>query len=236
MPIFSHVIYNRLMEQIAVWDTTRIEKVLAEKFNNLINANKEKWISQVNYAKENYDVTVIFQAIVSYDDAGINISIERNDFPLELYYSDKRDVKLRVLTYKGEIAFVDYNFSGLMIGIAKKEEKAFNYIKERNPDVILMIEYHSDFEPLGLADFFSTIVCADDTDEHKPKAAPLVAYLAKAHINPENALYIGDSIYDIQCADNAGVDSGLVLWSNNVSNPIRADYYFKTPHDISKIL
>ena len=50
-------------------------------------------------------------------------------------------------------------------------------------------EYHSDFEPLGLADFFSTIVCADDTDEHKPKAAPLVAYLAKAHINPENALY-----------------------------------------------
>ena len=33
-------------------------------------------------------------------------------------------------------------------------------------------EYHSDFEPLGLADFFSTIVCADDTYEHKPNAAP----------------------------------------------------------------
>lgn len=137
-PIFSQVIYNRLMEQIAVWDTTRIEKVLAEKFNNLINANKEKWISQVNYAKENYDVTVIFQAIVSYDDAGINISIERNDFPLDLYYSDKRDVKLRVLTYKGEIAFVDYNFSGLMIGIAKKEEKAFRYIIKQRPDLIFM--------------------------------------------------------------------------------------------------
>ncbi len=96
-------------------------------------------------------------------------------------------------------------------------------------------EYYSDFEPLGLADYFSTIVCADDTDEHKPQAAPLVAYLAKAHVSPENALYIGDSIYDIQCANNAGVDSGLVLWSNNVSNPIRADYYFKTPNDISKI-
>ena len=97
-------------------------------------------------------------------------------------------------------------------------------------------EYYSEFEPLGLADYFSTIVCADDTDEHKPQAAPLVAYLAKAHVSPENALYIGDSIYDIQCANNAGVDSGLVLWSNNVSNPIRADYYFKTPNDISKIL
>ena len=140
--IFSQVIYNRLMEQIAVWDTTRIEEVLAEKFNNLINANREKWISQVNYAKENYDVTVIFQAIVSYDDTGINISIERNDFPLDLYYiiSDKRDVKLklRVLTYKGEIAFVDDNFSGLMIGIAKKEEKAFRYIIKQRPDLIFM--------------------------------------------------------------------------------------------------
>lgn len=140
MPIFSQVIYNRLMEQIAVWDTTRIEEVLAEKFNDLINANKEKWISQVNYAKENYDVTVVFQAIVSYDDAGINISIERNDFPLDLYYiiSNKRDVKLRVLTYKGEIAFVDDNFSGLMIGIAKKEEKAFRYIIKQRPDLIFM--------------------------------------------------------------------------------------------------
>lgn len=46
-------------------------------------------------------------------------------------------------------------------------------------------EYYSDFEPLGLADYFSTIVCADDTDEHKPQAAPLVAYLAKAHVSPE---------------------------------------------------
>ena len=44
-------------------------------------------------------------------------------------------------------------------------------------------------------------------------------------ICPENALYIGDSIYDIQCANNAGVDSGLVLWSNNVSNPIRCLLY-----------
>ena len=30
--------------------------------------------------------------------------------------------------------------------------------------------------------------------------------------------------------------NAAVLWSNNVSNPIRADYYFKTPNDISKIL
>ena len=141
-PIFSQVVYNRLMEQIAVWDTVRIEKVLNEKFNNLINANKEKWISQVNYAKENYDVTVVFQAVISYDDAKIDISIERNDFPLDLYYSDKkRTVKLRVLTYNGKIAFVEDNFSALMIGMAKKEEKAFSYIIKQRPDLIFMCNY-----------------------------------------------------------------------------------------------
>lgn len=141
-PIFSQVVYNRLMEQIAAWDTARIEKVLAEKFNNLINANKEKWISQVNYAKENYDVAVVFQAIISYNDAEIDISIERNDFPMDLYYiSDKSDVKLRVLTYKGKIAFVEDNFSALVIGVAKKEEKAFRYIIKQRPDLIFMCNY-----------------------------------------------------------------------------------------------
>lgn len=87
------------MEQIAVWDTTRIEEVLAEKFNNLINANKEKWISQVNYAKENYDVTVVFQVEVSCKDSLVELSLVHSDFPLDLYYSDKKqNVKLRVAT------------------------------------------------------------------------------------------------------------------------------------------
>ena len=138
-PIFSQVIYNRLMEQIAVWDTVRIEKVLAEKFNNLINANKEKWISQVNYAKENYDVTVVFQVEVLCKDSLVELSLVHNDFPLDLCYSDKKQtVKLRVATYNGEIVFIDDGFSALMIGMAKKEEKAFNYIKKQNPDVILI--------------------------------------------------------------------------------------------------
>ncbi len=47
------------------------------------------------------------------------------------------------------------------------------------------IEYYSDSEPLGLAECFTTVVCADDTIEHNPKAAPLLAYLVKAHATPE---------------------------------------------------
>ena len=95
------------------------------------------------------------------------------------------------------------------------------------------MEYCADFKPLGLAKYFTTVVCADDTVEHKPNAAPLLAYLAKANASPQNTIYIGDSIYDIQCATNAGIDFGLALWGNNISNPIQANYYFKTPNDIT---
>lgn len=94
------------------------------------------------------------------------------------------------------------------------------------------IEYQTDFEPLGLAKYFTSIICADDTDEHKPNAAPLLTYSAKTNTNIQDSLYIGDSIYDAQCAANAGMDFGLALWGNNLSDPIQAAYYFKTPNDL----
>ena len=99
-----------------------------------------------------------------------------------------------------------------------------------------IIDYHTDFAPLGLKKYFAKVVCADDTVKHKPNAAPLLAYLAKAKISPQDAIYIGDSIYDAQCAANAGVDFGLALWGNTNPNHIQANYYFKTPNDITKIL
>ena len=98
------------------------------------------------------------------------------------------------------------------------------------------IEYQLDFEPLGLAKYFTTVICADDTHEHKPNAAPLLAYLAKANVNIQDSIYIGDSIYDIQCATNAGMDFGLALWANNISSPTQLTHCFKTPSDIVSFL
>ena len=54
--------------------------------------------------------------------------------------------------------------------------------------------------------------------------------------SPLALAYIGDSIYDIQCATSAGVDSGLVLWSGTSPDSIKANYYFKTPDDICRML
>ena len=50
---------------------------------------------------------------------------------------------------------------------------------------------------LGLADYFSITVTATDTSEHKPDPAPMLFYLEKAGMLPEQAVYIGDSSYAV---------------------------------------
>ena len=59
---------------------------------------------------------------------------------------------------------------------------------------------------------FELIVNADDTKEHKPSPEPLLKYLEKAGITPEEAMYIGDSQHDMLCAKKAGVDFVLAGW------------------------
>ena len=85
---------------------------------------------------------------------------------------------------------------------------------------------------LGLADYFSITVTATDTSEHKPDPAPMLFYLEKAGILPEQAVYIGDSIYDMKCAEGAGVPRTLALWGCKNPEEITADYRLSRPIDI----
>lgn len=73
-------------------------------------------------------------------------------------------------------------------------------------------EYRETFLLFGLDGYFQTVVCADDTTEHKPTAAPLLKYMEKAGCKPEEVLYIGDSSYDRQCAQNAQAAFVLAGW------------------------
>ena len=93
-------------------------------------------------------------------------------------------------------------------------------------------EYQSDFVPLGIDKYFTNIICADDTLEHKPNPEPLLAYIERAKIDKTNAIYIGDSIYDVQCAKAANITCGLAIWGNNFNNKFQADYCFRTPNEI----
>ena len=92
-------------------------------------------------------------------------------------------------------------------------------------------EYRDQFMRLGLGDFFDVQVFADDTEHGKPSPEPMLKYIERSGAKPEEILYIGDTAFDIECGQNAGVMSGVALWGCFDPN-IKADYYFKKPNDV----
>lgn len=89
----------------------------------------------------------------------------------------------------------------------------------------------------GLADIFDAIVTSDDTTKHKPDPEPVLITLEKLGAKPEEALMIGDSMFDIKCAHNAGVKAVLVGWAEAVSEedmngPDRPDFYIETAEEL----
>ena len=96
-------------------------------------------------------------------------------------------------------------------------------------------EFKQDFEPFDISSYFATIICADDTVEHKPEPDPLFKYMEVSDASYNEMLYIGDSAYDGECSKSAKVDFALAGWGSR-SREIQADYYLKKPDDLLSIL
>lgn len=96
-------------------------------------------------------------------------------------------------------------------------------------------ELIDDFNPFGLHEYFDYIVCADDTNKHKPNPEPILKCLELGRISPAEAVYIGDTSYDMQCAQSAGVDFALALWGTKDSN-LNAKIKLNHPKEILDIV
>lgn len=64
----------------------------------------------------------------------------------------------------------------------------------------------------GLDKYMEIIVAFEDTVAHKPNPEPVQKALAALGAEPKEALYVGDSPYDIRCGKNAGVYTAAVTW------------------------
>lgn len=60
--------------------------------------------------------------------------------------------------------------------------------------------------------------------------------MRRAGARPEEVLYIGDSIYDMECARAAKTACGLALWGAVSVRHIHADYYFPDPASVQSVL
>lgn len=98
-------------------------------------------------------------------------------------------------------------------------------------------------EKFGLTELFDVIVTPEDTDKHKPDPEPVLIALEKLGSVPEASIMLGDTLFDILCARNAGVKSVLVGWSLALRGKTMEDlgkdapdHMIQVPEDLFAIL
>jgi HAD superfamily hydrolase (TIGR01549 family) len=96
-------------------------------------------------------------------------------------------------------------------------------------------ELIDDFYPFGLQNYFQYIICADDTKKHKPEPEPILKCLEVANASPQGTIYIGDTIYDMECAKGAGIDFALALWGAK-NHDLAATVKLSHPKEILELI
>jgi len=67
-------------------------------------------------------------------------------------------------------------------------------------------------ERFGLGEFFETLVGYEDTEIHKPEAAPLLLAAERMGVDIERCCYVGDSPHDMNAGKAAGAVTVAALW------------------------
>jgi len=64
----------------------------------------------------------------------------------------------------------------------------------------------------GIWDFFDAVLTPETTDKHKPHPGPALKALELLDGRAEDAIFIGDAIFDIQCGSAAGLHTCYVSY------------------------
>jgi pyrophosphatase PpaX len=89
--------------------------------------------------------------------------------------------------------------------------------------------------------YFDAVITVEDTVKPKPDPEPVRVALERLGSAPEEAIMIGDSVFDVQCARRAGVKAAIVGWAVAFGSEERAganapDYFLEKPGDLLEIL
>lgn len=91
---------------------------------------------------------------------------------------------------------------------------------------------------LGLGQHFQMVVGSDNVSQ--PKPAPEMALKIAAHLELDcaSALFVGDAIADLQCGQQAGMQTALATWDCPSLDALRhrADFHFDSPNKILSTL
>jgi len=75
------------------------------------------------------------------------------------------------------------------------------------------------FEHVPVGHLFEAIVGGDETERHKPDPEPLLLGAERLGASPSEAVYVGDSPFDVRAAKAAGMGSVAVTWGRIHDRP-----------------
>lgn len=94
-------------------------------------------------------------------------------------------------------------------------------------------------EVTGLEGTMEVVIGADDVVNHKPHPEPVLRALAALGEEPPEAVFVGDSVHDMQSARSAGVACAAVLWGPFDRGELEGtapDHWLETPADFLTVL
>ncbi len=92
---------------------------------------------------------------------------------------------------------------------------------------------------VGLEDDFDVVVGCDATQRHKPHPEPVSFALERLGSTSDEAVFIGDSPFDILAGNGAGVRTIAVTWgafSRDTLTAADPSYVVERPHDIPPLI
>jgi pyrophosphatase PpaX len=96
------------------------------------------------------------------------------------------------------------------------------------------------FSILPLERYFDTVVTSDQTEHHKPHPEPVLTALERLGAKPEEAVFVGDSPFDMGAGKAAGVFTVAVSWGK--IHPVErlletgADVVVHSPEELLDVL
>jgi HAD superfamily hydrolase (TIGR01509 family) len=90
-------------------------------------------------------------------------------------------------------------------------------------------------EESGLRDKFAVVVTADDVNKPKPDPEGLIRATTLMGAKPDQTIYVGDAVRDIEAARRAGIRSAAALWGFTKSDDLKAhhpDFAFNNPRKV----
>ncbi len=206
MPKYKHIVFD-------------VDGTLVNTESAIVYSLQETLLAVMG--KEIPLVELTFALGITGEDALKRLEIDDIPAAMEIWVKNLRKYTDMVVVFQGITELLDQlSKQGYELGI----------ITSRTKD-----EFGDDLERAGVLELFTTIVCADDTTEHKPTPAPLFKYMELTGADCSQILYIGDSEYDSGCAEGAGVDFALAGWGCH-NRDIKAKYCLDEPEGLLAVL